>query len=114
MNKPITTFGQARLYKGVLLVFVLNTIDAIATAVFVHKGWAREANPLMKHLLDYSTWLFITVKLVVGLLFLTVFSIAYELKITKILVCVLIAIYGLIVFLQAIIGLSVLYDFLIY
>jgi len=44
-------------------VLVLNLIDAILTLVWVRAGLAREANSLMRDLVDQHAVLFVTIKL---------------------------------------------------
>ena len=46
-----------------LILMVLNVIDALATAFWIENNLASEANPLMQSWLDISPVFFITMKL---------------------------------------------------
>jgi hypothetical protein len=109
--KPLAKWGPFVLFFGPLLLFFLNAIDAGATAYFVSKGWAQEANPLMSYLLDQGVCWFLGVKSLVGLLILLWLPRMYELKGARRAVFALNVIYGLIVLWHLTIGAFILGGF---
>lgn len=53
------------LRRIVLAVFVLNATDAVLTLLWVWRGWATEANPIMARLVYEQPLLFVLVKLTI-------------------------------------------------
>ncbi len=61
---PIGTPEQFRWLRGVVMaILVLNLLDAIFTLYWVYSGHAREANPLLRDLIDASPLAFVVIKL---------------------------------------------------
>lgn len=61
---PIGTPEQFRWLNGIVkTLLVLNLIDAVLTLVWVRAGLAREANALMRELVNHHAVAFIVVKL---------------------------------------------------
>lgn len=60
------TIGTARHYlwlRGIVLAIVaLNILDGLFTIVWVHGGWANEANPLLADLVVHEPRLFLVFK----------------------------------------------------
>jgi len=54
------------LFRGTLLLFTLNLLDALLTIVWVRSGVAPEGNHLMANLLDMGDFPFLVVKLSMG------------------------------------------------
>lgn len=54
------------LFREVLLLFSLNLIDAVLTIIWVRQGAATEGNYLMAALLERGDFLFLGVKVLVG------------------------------------------------
>ena len=72
MEMKIGTRRQFKWLKGVVAaVIILNVIDGILTMVWVFSDQAVEANPLMSHLIEANSVLFISVKM--ALVFLGTF-----------------------------------------
>ena len=79
VNTPSTSSSPARLRIGtpqqfawlrgiVMAVLVLNLLDAVFTLFWVYAGLAREANPLLRDLIEASPLAFVGIKLgLVGL-----------------------------------------------
>jgi hypothetical protein len=44
------------------LIFILNLVDAILTAIWINYGLAAEANPIMDYTLSFGLIPFITIK----------------------------------------------------
>ncbi|MEJ7847245.1 MAG: DUF5658 family protein [Pyrinomonadaceae bacterium] len=55
-----------QLFRGTLLLFTLNLLDALLTIVWVRSGVATEGNHLMATLLDIGDFPFLMVKLLMG------------------------------------------------
>ncbi|MBC7900019.1 MAG: hypothetical protein H7070_08185 [Saprospiraceae bacterium] len=55
-----------QLFRGTLLLFILNLLDALLTIVWVRSGVATEGNHLMASLLDIGDFPFLVVKLCMG------------------------------------------------
>lgn len=55
-----------QLFRGTLLLFMLNLLDALLTIVWVRSGVAPEGNHLMASLLDMGDFPFLVVKLLMG------------------------------------------------
>ena len=55
-----------QLFRGTLLLFMLNLLDALLTIVWVRNGVAPEGNHLMASLLDMGDFPFLMVKLLMG------------------------------------------------
>lgn len=56
------------IFRAVILLFLLNLIDAVLTLVWVRNGVASEANGLMSGLLDIGDFPFLFVKIGIGTL----------------------------------------------
>lgn len=54
--------------RWVYTLIALNIVDMVSTLAAVKMGWATEANPLMRVLLDFSPWAFVAAKSVLGCL----------------------------------------------
>ncbi len=55
-----------QLFRGTILLFTLNLLDALLTLVWVRSGVATEGNHLMASLLDMGDFPFLMVKLLMG------------------------------------------------
>lgn len=55
-----------QLFRGTLLLFTLNLLDALLTIVWVRSGIATEGNHLMARFLDMGDFPFLMVKLFMG------------------------------------------------
>ncbi len=55
-----------QLFRGTLLLFMLNLLDALLTIVWVRSGVAPEGNHMMANVLDLGDFPFLVVKLSMG------------------------------------------------
>lgn len=60
-------FFNMHLFRGTLLLFGLNLLDALLTIVWVRNGIAGEGNHLMSQLLDIGDFTFLAAKIAIGL-----------------------------------------------
>ena len=76
-----------------LLLFALNLLDAFLTIFWVHFGFATEGNQLMAGLLDIGYLPFVAVKIAVGALAATVLWHWGNMRLAKLGLIVVLAIY---------------------
>lgn len=58
-----SSLGERWVMAAVGLLVLLNVLDAACTAIWVDLGVAREANILLRPILDHSVFLFVLVKM---------------------------------------------------
>ena len=62
-KRQLVKFSNRTLIKMLVLLAVLNTVDAFSTLYFVSNGYAKELNPLMAMCLEMGVLPFLFVKL---------------------------------------------------
>ena len=67
-----------------LTLFILNAADCFFTLTWIHLGIATEANPLMAYLINLGFPVFISFKLIVGILAAAVFFYTKDNKISRV------------------------------
>ncbi|HEX4899191.1 MAG TPA: DUF5658 family protein [Pyrinomonadaceae bacterium] len=95
------------LYKS-LLLFGMNWMDAQLTLLWIRLNVATEGNALMARLLDHGALPFLSVKLAVGAVAAYVLYRSAEIPMAKLGMKVVLGIYGLLMMVHLITGLSVL------
>ena len=80
-------------WRAVLLLFLLNLVDALITIVWVAGGWASEANYLMAALLEWGVFPFLLAKVGMGAFAAVVLLYGSEFRLARIGVAVALVAY---------------------